>query len=91
MSNNVFTLFASTYPNISDVFADLTGDIALNRNGTSDTCIYTTSSLREAVHGFKASRTYYDFRDSHYSSTYIYLLLDNGKAKIIDESFIEAE
>lgn len=84
MESKEYRLFASTYPTITNLYEDLIGDIALNRNGVSSFCKFTASSLLEAVRIFEASETYNDFKDKHNCQIHTYLLLENDNVQIIE-------
>ena len=80
----MFTLFVSTYPNITNLYSDLLGDIALNLNRTSATCKFHTPSLDEAIKQFHLSETYKAFREEHTGRLYTYLLLEGARVECVD-------
>jgi len=80
----MFTLFASTCPNISDPINDLIGNWALDLNQVSGSCCYDVPTLSEALLVFQKSKTYIDFYNAHTVRIYTYLLLDNARVKRVD-------
>ena len=84
MEGAMFTLFVSTYSNITNLFSDLTGDIALELNRISKACKYYVSSLDEAIKQFRLSDTYKMFREEHIGRLYIYLLNKDATVERVD-------
>lgn len=80
----MFTLFVSTYSNITNPYSDLNGDRALNLNRASSSCRYDASSLEEAIQLFYSSETYNDFCKNHHVRIYTYLWLEDGTVKRVD-------
>lgn len=84
MEGAMFTLFVSTYSNITNLFSDLTGDIALELNRTSKACKYDVSSLDEAIKQFRLSDTYKVFREEHMGRLYIFLVNKDATVERVD-------
>lgn len=79
----MISLFASTYPNITESIRDLIGDRALNLHRTTKACNYDTDSIEDAVSLFRESEFFWAFCAEHPGRVYIYRYFDGGGAQIV--------